>query len=632
MISKLLNILRRIDATRLTLIDVLKSKNYPVNTDSTYNSLVPIISNNLKDNELNKNFEQSPYEDVVYYDNPEDDPMVWKVPTEWPDVETVLRNAEYIPGSSASNNEFPVAILLFKVDDATVDTVNFQITSGPSSSYYYTTNTKTVPDNTIYLKNIISSIAFSDSSEPMVPSTTFEHTWDAAKDIVVNGTRYRYILLYCKKTQSYNNTDLKVGVGNNCGMSLISMTLFGQLITNSYEGYFTWGINASKSLQFIKVIDVRYANFDTSLLPSDTLNKLISYGCKNLIGLKRIEFDLSDEYNPAKATGNMNFLVSSHINLNTFICNNAQVLDSQRTAGFAINNGLVYYKAPIFNIYHQRNYATATGTSSSNYGSSVINLKYIEIDPEVQKNYPLTVPCAELGVNSADSSQYGAMPNLSDKAIDVLLSADTLTGSIWFLSGCRQTIKLKSGDISTIWRLNVDTVEIENLTSTNTANFSDVRCRRLILDNLGTLTINNGACLTTVREFIAPALTEMNYTYTGGTYSFISEQTRTVYLPSLTSIPKPNIFYYVTGSDRRGALLTTLTLGDGFKSAIDFTENPVLSKESVLDLFNKLAPLTEDEIASNSYYVKLPADGLSMLSEFTEEEKAIATNKGWVLK
>jgi hypothetical protein len=55
-----------------------------------------------------------------------------------------------------------------------------------------------------------------------------------------------------------------------------------------------------------------------------------------------------------------------------------------------------------------------------------------------------------------------------------------------------------------------------------------------------------------------------------------------------------------------------------------------IKKECIIDLFNKLKTLTEEEIAAGRT-ITLPTSGTISLDKFTAEELAIATNKGWVI-
>lgn len=77
------------------------------------------------------------------------------------------------------------------------------------------------------------------------------------------------------------------------------------------------------------------------------------------------------------------------------------------------------------------------------------------------------------------------------------------------------------------------------------------------------------------------------------------------------------------GTDYGAGFKTTLT-ANGAYAHLDFSSCPLLTKESVLDVFNKVADLTE----KNTQKITLHAD---VLAQLTEEEIAIATNKNWTV-
>ena len=89
----------------------------------------------------------------------------------------------------------------------------------------------------------------------------------------------------------------------------------------------------------------------------------------------------------------------------------------------------------------------------------------------------------------------------------------------------------------------------------------------------------------------------------------------TIIVPSLSSISNKNAFNFEG--------LTNLEVGSNFNSSINLNKT-ILSKTSILNLFDNLAEVPTD----SGLTVTL---GSRLLHYLTEEEKAIATNKGWVL-
>ena len=97
---------------------------------------------------------------------------------------------------------------------------------------------------------------------------------------------------------------------------------------------------------------------------------------------------------------------------------------------------------------------------------------------------------------------------------------------------------------------------------------------------------------------------------------------RSIVLPSLQSVTFANIF---TNSSY-AADTTEFIIGDGFKSNLNVSKMTYLPTLNVLDIVKKLADVTNEE---QTYTLTL---GTTLLALLSDEEKAIATNKGWVLE
>ena len=95
---------------------------------------------------------------------------------------------------------------------------------------------------------------------------------------------------------------------------------------------------------------------------------------------------------------------------------------------------------------------------------------------------------------------------------------------------------------------------------------------------------------------------------------------------SLTSIPQLNTDKVEASMDMFSGCSSLTTLGGftGLKVNLDLSSCPLLTKESILNVFNKAANVTSSP--------KTLTLGTTNLSKLTSTEKAIATNKGWTLK
>ena len=95
---------------------------------------------------------------------------------------------------------------------------------------------------------------------------------------------------------------------------------------------------------------------------------------------------------------------------------------------------------------------------------------------------------------------------------------------------------------------------------------------------------------------------------------------------SLTSVPLFDTSNVRTTGEMFYKCSSLITLGGftGLKVSLDLSSCPLLTKESILNVFNKAANVTSSP--------KRLTLGTTNLSKLTDAEKAIATNKGWILK
>lgn len=70
--------------------------------------------------------------------------------------------------------------------------------------------------------------------------------------------------------------------------------------------------------------------------------------------------------------------------------------------------------------------------------------------------------------------------------------------------------------------------------------------------------------------------------------------------------------------------LTTLVLNSTWKMNLDLRQSPLLSRESILGIFNDLPVISETKTIRLSSYAKYNA-------KLTSEEIAIVTQKGWTV-
>ena len=93
---------------------------------------------------------------------------------------------------------------------------------------------------------------------------------------------------------------------------------------------------------------------------------------------------------------------------------------------------------------------------------------------------------------------------------------------------------------------------------------------------------------------------------------------------SLTTVALPNTLTYDNGSFKHCNNLKNVTLQDGFLCTIDFSASTKYSVETIVNMFNALGVVPEGETRTLTL-------GATNLAKLTDEQKLIATNKGWTL-
>ena len=248
----------------------------------------------------------------------------------------------------------------------------------------------------------------------------------------------------------------------------------------------------------------------------------------------------------------------------------------------------------------------------------------LDIDEEVSKLENYTA-CGVSASSQEPSSNGGNLTFPFLNNIKPYLYAKSISGNLSFFENKFQHSHLKflttGTSVDGLMNLYCETLEVANATTWTSSSYRGFKCNTLILDKLSSISLTNNDGSFVVREFIAPVLTKIQRSSTS--YPLFGSDLITIYLPSLSKLPDSTIFKSAT-------LLRNLTLGADFKSSINLQSCPYLSKQSVLDLFEKLAVLTEED-AGTTYRVYLPTWGPSDITRFTEDELNIARDKGWTV-
>lgn len=173
---------------------------------------------------------------------------------------------------------------------------------------------------------------------------------------------------------------------------------------------------------------------------------------------------------------------------------------------------------------------------------------------------------------------------------------------------------LSSNYYATIHGRTLKELEMPNLTTFGKSMISNIYgLERVYLPNLESTTTTFTGCYN-LKELIVPKLKTLNTTSFLQNVCYLEKLS----LPSIeTGVP------VLTNSNN----LKEVELPNDFKiSGWSFSTCYKLTKETLLDVLNKLADVTED--TATTYSITF---GTVNLSKLTEDELAIGTNKGWVI-
>ena len=350
MASKLLNILKSIENGRQACINTMKEKNLVIQDNSSFEE----IADTLRGIESYDNAKGTlPH----YYDNPEDDPIVYKTPTDWPDIESILKaQTEDLIQTDYYNVPIRIALL-----NNTQPTITFSMT---------TDNRATATGDIIYVgkqgsSNSITNcngvtIITSDGAEYNIGKyygvDSIQHTWDSTKDI---DNKYRWFVIK-RIMHAYNSGNPPMqgfinGMVANTTPLLVIIDAPGFCYNDAYNN-----LNGrySNSLLFIKTISpftpvhIAIANAVAEYRrnnPTQSTWYQIPLMCNNYngaLGVKRCECDVSinkDQY-----------IINSQsyqtiANLEVFVCNAELPFIPKSAIGPYDNNvsNLIYLKTAL---------------------------------------------------------------------------------------------------------------------------------------------------------------------------------------------------------------------------------------------------------------------------------------------
>lgn len=430
----------------------------------------------------------------------------WQVPSEWPDLRTILNSAPVY-----ENRKACVVLLLDTASDS------FTTGSFDSSGHIY-------------------DMYCSDGTKYSSYISSWSHTWDTSKDLDYNGFKYRYII-------GYTLSSLSSGSSYSLLDKITPEDTIAIYVGNQDFNQRELSINGEK-IQYV-LVDYDATNLDVG-------GFTYSY-CPSL---RRVDW-------LGATTWNINSMLRDSKNIS---CMNLPGVHYLNNSGGGNQTYSIFYGVEPANTVNLCNVKTLTCTvqfaQSAEYWPNHLDLSNVE-----------EIKCGSSKNNSAFRYCKEGFLNLP--------KLKKLNGAYSFYQS-----NIRYADFSNL-------VEITGEGAFTQSNF--------YILNL-------------------PALTTVNLNYFADCAYGLEE----LHIPKVSGS---------TGSDGVNMLynawsLKKLTVGDNFYiPTIDLSKSNLLPISEVVKLFNQLKDISNESALSGT--VLLPS---TTLTKITEEELAIATNKGWTIQ
>ena len=501
------------------------------------------------------------------YNTPDEYPTVteeWVRPAEWPDCYSLLRNAR------PYNSAYPICIMLFK---NAADTIDLPIKTTTTTNTYYWQECGLeylqLSDGVYYTLG-----SYSSSTQKQVT-----HTWDKSKDIVDSeGNTYRWIIGYIKKT--YNGAS-----NGSADKPLLNFAKFPA--TEILLGDITFGTNK----YYVNTL----LNWSTNTSGSEL--------SKNLVN-----FEVLPECDMTNATYSCTYTKGCGSTVYLFQgCSKLEHIDFGPgfKLQFSLNSSYGLYSFEGATKLDKLDLSKVQVAIKGSYNTNRISVfpqMFTEFKPPMTpNNWNLQFTS---GYNTSGYVSQWYLNNYYRKLIDSLTAAGYYVGNSTYrkditrLNGKRPNLELENDTTSTVYQH-----EIQKTVLTGTfkpteeqTSYNLLHLNLLDATLTGIVTTNNSNIVVyqSVGNYVSktlPIASGINNEYV----------TNFEYFPNLMSVIWPNNCKW-----RINLLGTSIT------------------KESVLDLFDKCADITTQTVYKP--YIFIPRQVYESLSE---EELAIATNKGW---
>lgn len=574
MASSLLKVLKNIEIGRQNIIHDLNLMGIPTEQNASFSK----IGANLEGISLTANNKYIVTPPVTFYDNPEDDPAVWKKPESWPDIVKLFD--ELVAADTKFSNSVCIIkqIIMFQTSDDTIvfGSRDTSLTDNMLKGFYH--------PNSIKAYIMTNDGAFYEKTSSM---STITHTWDHSKDIIgPTGEHFKYIVTFTEKnTPNSSPRDTSSIVNFDVGSNI----KLNQILTNPAYQTWTGGSTYYHSSDIVIPYHVvKYDKRETARLRFE------------LPTMTTIRTDLLITEEDVQGITSLN--VGNKI-LNTFYVRDINV--SVPIYTLTLFTTALYVRANNISTFSLVSSNSSITTSVSN--NTVSGLKYLELPDgkSLKIANKIIFPC----LRDIDRIVY------SVKNSNSAFGPFQANNPILRLDGFPKATDALKG------------VSARTLIIDDASNYNDIsgaldytEIEVIVLNNLKTLSKPINGERSNFRVLIAPDLETISASLSTKNSTFDSNYMQYLKAPKLTQITTSSSpFEYCRN-------IVYLEIGEGFFGNCYLSPLKSLSIESVIDIVNKLKNLVS---TGESYTITF---NMALKYAIDSSVFEIATNKGWTVK
>ena len=597
MASQLYRMLNNIDKDRVECIKKLRSAGFEIKEDASLRDIGLCLDNLESDNNRLLQFAE---DDEIK--DPEKSPEIWHRPSDWPDLEQILKDTEDFIDETTGLKYVPFAgFILDNTENTNIFTIEVDGLASPEAKNKLIITTAQGYGSYFWLFKVQTSDGHLFDVNQSAKNV--EHIWDKTQDIA---GKYRYIICYETMENNYHITGAKSCVQNYLKpkpgyLNALEMIYTLPVASDSVVPELTNGAFSNYKMESLQMMAPQSTNGKTIMsgIASGSYNcNLYMFTRKTTIETNKLKY-----LHVHKLNGGSRVRVclgTDSKNNNDFCSLNTLVLDEAPATWYTPQEGNLQ------NLQYVVNYAAKVFYTEGKYRASRSPIRYTAFTDETMKPTKLGYLALQ-NQKTLESNLPDSITTLEEGALQYALT----NWKYLDLSGVTECQGYA------IEYVGAQTVDLRNLKTLNHQLGILTYPMKIILDSLETVndTIVNGDSVT---ELNLPSLKTVNANDICGKSNFI--KLTKVSIPSLQVCSSPNTWL------NNIPTLRYLELPNNFKIPFNLSGNTGLTKSTLLDILNKAADVTEEE---EEYTLTL---GTSLLARLTNEEKSIITDKGWVLK